>query len=1035
MTTYLSATFTGADTAAGVMPNADTGQAFTQSVDSGSASWRILSNQAVETSTTARENHLRADSGIADGTFTATLAVKPSGGFYTDCSLVIRGASATSNTFIMLNAEQTVYTLYRKVAGTFTAIGTVAKNPAAGDVMSIVASGSTLTASVGGVSVTVTETTGQTATWVGIRGDTDTGDAVAPRSIAFDNLTATDGAAPLGAASAADDVTLAADLTGIAAVLPVALGSATTADDVTLAANLTVIISGTIALVASTGSDVALAATLNTDLVHLLPWTRDVSGKTLLDIVLADAEMAVTPPFAAVNAEGLPPINTIALPPVVTVPGFPPVMVERVLTRTSVTVPAMAPGLDGRVHVNDAVYDAYPSVKADVGVVHTIIGGQDFTYFRGSPVGGTEHLASPFGDISASVSFPQITPQDQPGVGVLAALDHDKSFERIMVHPNGTIRRLWSGHLVSDDGGNDASGPRTSWEAVGTLFQASTFGHRVPLTMKPTDRGTIIARSLNRVIGRVYPVLPVVATGITTQDRGSSTDSELAYVGNLLATMWTAAGRQWTIMKTPGSRSEYRLGLKGMTTVHHTVTTGQRGVEVNLSRDKTGTVNCILGHGILPNGYAWSGRVWPNFHPDTTPAYPFANTANVITVGTTDAMTDSGSGVSDWQQKVNDLNLTPNVVVDGVFNINDSATLLVIQKDAGLTEDGILGPQSWSGTFNGGDGNSGDLFGSYRRPLAIHTKTEPYLFSASGAVIGKNPGYAGGGPGGRRYELDLNYGAGSTPAQAKVSATLQIARDRLPGYVGTITLQADTREDSRFFIIPNQGIKLIGYNGRDVLLHVVSVDRDYDSLTVTLTVDEKARDAMTVAAIRERDKAAKADPARRPGFSPKRSSLEQDLTVEFDGDSPAGVIPKTALYGGLWIRIPFPLSQGGSIAKIELRTSPPTKFYFSIFNSTNVTPAHLVSNVGNPGVGTEPYARTDAKGAALDALGLIQGYGEAGAACGYGLKSEGTGTLSGEFGATSPQTYNAQEDGAVSLLVYAAGSCSISGRIYPSPVQ
>lgn len=705
-------------------------------------------------------------------------------------------------------------------------------------------------------------------------------------------------------------------------------------------------------------------------------------------------------------------------------------MIERAILRESITVPAMVPGTDHRVRVSDAVYDAYPRVSAVVGVPHLIIGGVDVTYWRGVPsVIVSDRQEQPFGDVTASVNFPQQTPMDKPGAGDLAWLKAGNPVEIIIVN-GSSITRCWAGHLISDDGGNDSDAARSTWAASGTMWQASTFGHRVPTIMGPTDIGAVLAGALNGVVARRYPAIASVSTGIKTTARGSSQDSELAYCQSILAPAWTTDGRQWTVAKKAGTARGYQIRLKDRTTVHQTVTVGARGVAVNLSRDLTSTANALYGRGIGPDGRAWAGWCYPNLSADTAPAYPYASGATVMNVGATDAGTSSGHGVSDWQRRVNDLNLTGNVPTDGVYNASDAAVCRDIQSAYGLQVDGTVGPQTWAATFAVGS-SGGDLTGAYRRPLAIDPTTEPHRYTPTGAVSGPNPGFTNA----MRFERDTDYGAGVTKAEATASAKLELARDKTPGLTGTITLTTDPREGSRMLIAPGSNIKALGYNATNPLLHIAAVDRDWANLSVTLEVDEHARDAITLAAIRARTKEAIVDPARRPGRTNRRSRLDQDAVVPFDSESDAGIIPRHALYRGLWTVVRIPISQAGDIAKIDIRTSSPAAPFCVAFFSGRVTPAHLVHLVGDPLAGDNPFARTEAKADALDDLGLIEAFGGPGSAAGYWPKDQSGAVLTGRLKDTGGMAYASAKPPWVWVAEWSPTSCFISGRLYPAPVQ
>jgi hypothetical protein len=69
----------------------------------------------------------------------------------------------------MLQSNSTNYQLYKKVAGTFTALKTIAVTPVIGDVLKVVLSGSTITPYINGVAqAAATDAFNSTATKHGI---------------------------------------------------------------------------------------------------------------------------------------------------------------------------------------------------------------------------------------------------------------------------------------------------------------------------------------------------------------------------------------------------------------------------------------------------------------------------------------------------------------------------------------------------------------------------------------------------------------------------------------------------------------------------------------------------------------------------------------------------------------------------------------------------------------------------------------------------------------------------------------------------
>ena len=672
---------------------------------------------------------------------------------------------------------------------------------------------------------------------------------------------------------------------------------------------------------------------------HLEPWTADLSRRTLLPLVTSGS-FDFTPPLAV----------------------LPTGMTQRVVWRRSIEVPQLrdVPGIvvdsvTNGLRVPDPIYDAFTVIADEpVGVLHVLVSGVDVTYFRDSrTIVERDRAEEPFGDSTMRLSFPQITTLDIPGDGDLTWLTPNAPIQLVLqqfevdeesgeLMPTGTVRRLWAGDLISDDSGNDPKKSVRSYDARGSLFQAATVNHQVPVVLDQTDIGTLVPRTFNAVPSRRYPKLPNKLSGLMSRQRGSWSDTEMDHAQNLLATAYTTGGRQLTVGKISGTVNSYEVRVKRITPVL-TVTNGQRGVEPSLSRDMTQIRNVIWGQGVGPDGYGWFNTFYPGYIPDDAPAYP----GTLMSLGSTDA-TSSG-GVSVWQQRVRDLGWT--IAVDGVIGAGDVAIIKSVQKRYGLAIDGIIGPQTWTGTFDVG-ANGGDLTNVIRLPLAADTRTQKWLYTADGSIAGPNPDYDKS----IMVVSDfVDFGPGTTRAQGVESAQQIIDRESFPSLTGTIVLRSDPREMSRLLIEPGMRITILGYEGTDPDLHIASVERNWQDRTVTLTVDQYGRDAMTLASIRKRNKESRRDPARRPGNVNKRSRLDMDQIVPFDGESPAGRIPRTALYPGLWSVRHIPVSTLGRVAQLDIRTSAPTKFAFALFGAP-IKPAHLVKYVGsNPLALSSPY--------------------------------------------------------------------------------
>ena len=722
-----------------------------------------------------------------------------------------------------------------------------------------------------------------------------------------------------------------------------------------------------------------------------------------------------------------------ATPPLAVVPeGY----TERPIMRASRVVPdlrtiegVIVDPVTNQPRLTDDLYFALPVTEAEVGVPHLIFHHHgkvvDATYFRGGFTKIlTDRREEPFGDATMSFELPNVSsmdsyPDDEDHP--LWFLINRANVQIELVKSDGSSTIVWTGHVVATDTGNSESSPNKRLDCVGSLFQASTDRMHPPPFLDPTDVGTLMSRALTAVTSRRYPVISAVATGIMSRQRGSWADSPLAFVQSLLSTAWTSGGNQWTIAKIEGSRRSYEIRLK-KTTPEWTVTNGAHGVSVDLTRDGSAIRNVIYGHGVGPDGNAWFNYKYPNLHSDTAPEYPFASPSSVITIGTTDGDTTSGDGVSVWQRRARDLGY--KLAIDGVFNTSDAEVARYVQRRFGASVDGVVGPQTWNATFGVGS-NSGDLSSVIRLPLAADPRTQRYLYNGDGSVAGENPEFDGNV---LIYADDVDFGAGITRAEGIVSAQQIVDRESEPGLTGRIVLTQDPRENSRMLIPPGDKITLVGYEGADRVLHITAVERDWQTGTVTLDVDEKSRDAMTVAQIRTRDKEARRDPARRPGNPNRRSRLDVDQVVPFDGESGAGVIPKLALYGGLWTVIRIPVSETGRVAKMHLEAGSP--FAIAFFGAP-ITPAHLVSYVGNPLASDAPFEPHERE---LDAHWFIEGFGQKGQRCGYYPGAEDRSTPFTGVEEQGGFEYTSSRAPWVWVAMFAASSCFLEGNIYPDTV-
>lgn len=320
-----------------------------------------------------------------------------------------------------------------------------------------------------------------------------------------------------------------------------------------------------------------------------------------------------------------------------------------------------------------------------------------------------------------------------------------------------------------------------------------------------------------------------------------------------------------------------------------------------------------------------------------------------------------------------------------------------------------------------------DNGGVIRRPLAADPRTQKWLFDDDGNITGTNPVFDGNV---LPREDDVDFGQNSKAIGIR-SAQQIVDRESVPSFVGRITVETDPREGWRGDIQAGDKLTLIGYQGRDLILHVTDVEVSLDgSMPVTLTVDERSRDAMTVAQIRDRNKEARRDPALRPGNPNRRSRLEQDQIVPFDSESKAGRIAPFFATGGAWTIVSVPFATAGRIAKVHFDMGSPTCAGLFAIRPSQAT---LNALIGNPQTQDDPLK------AHMNTLendyGLCAFWGQQGQRMGYSPgREDASDPFTGDFDEATGFDYVAQANARLYLAVYAASSTTVSGRCYPALV-
>ena len=478
----------------------------------------------------------------------------------------------------------------------------------------------------------------------------------------------------------------------------------------------------------------------------------------------------------------------------------------------------------------------------------------------------------------------------------------------------------------------------------------------------------------------------------------------------------------WTLQKDPNRTPVVRL--KDRWTAHATMRAGQPGLVLGtLLKDPTTARNVVYGEGTDTQGHTWRNTKYPNLRPVTPPLYP----GSPLSLGTV-----SGA-VQTWAQAMFDAGWRINVgtLYDG--SCRDACR--AFQAANGLVVTGVVGAQTWAATFVTGS-NNGDLTASYVAPLAERPYVEPYLYDAFGGIIGPNPVFD---PTQLRVEGWETFGTGVDKATAEISALSELMRQGAASYTGTITLYSDPNEMSRYDLRAGMNLLLQGLRGRDVFLHIAQVSLAWNTpkRPVTLTVDERAQDLVTIATLRTADRST-TDPVRRTRHNRRASRIIPDRAAQFDFEAGGGILPAFVLEAGLWSVVRMPAATAGTIVEMDATTSSPaTRFALGIFNQP-VTPAALAAFMPNPladaGGGESEWTANEAQ---LTNMGLVIGWGQIDDACGFSpLQESDTGAvLNGSFSDQGAWQFQSLIPPWLWVACWAEEQCTIQGRLFPQPVD
>lgn len=464
---------------------------------------------------------------------------------------------------------------------------------------------------------------------------------------------------------------------------------------------------------------------------------------------------------------------------------------------------------------------------------------------------------------------------------------------------------------------------------------------------------------------------------------------------------------QWTLRKDPERRLKF--AIKDNWTVNWTVDCGQPGISHSLTQDYAWAPNVYYGEGVDKDNCRWRNSKYPNIHPDDAPVWP----GWLISVH----YNNQSDAVGRWQQGMKDRGWP--ITVDWNYGWDDNHVCMRLQEQAGLTVDGIVGPQTWAATFAPGE-NAGSLNGAYYAPLAENGYVEPFTYAANGAITGRNERQI---KEWVRIEHYDNYGEKTSKEEATISAQAKMRKDVGENWTGTITFKTDPAEGHRFDIREGQNILYKGFKAHDVMFHIAEVKFNPDDLSVTCTVDTAFRDAMTLDAIWKRNADLNNSPSRADTRYMSSSRVVEDRIAVWDCENGSGIIPRMGLYQNLWQVVRIPAGEFGQIIQAYFKLDVAAEFAVAVFDRS-IKPVDLVAH-GDP-----------------TATGFWQNFPEdQGLVIAWGGEGQMAGYYPGRGGGTDPVTGVLKDNGSwnywstqppwIWIAFYSTATTFVEGRLFP----
>jgi hypothetical protein len=616
-----------------------------------------------------------------------------------------------------------------------------------------------------------------------------------------------------------------------------------------------------------------------------------------------------------------------------------------------------------------------------------VIGGVDVSYFRGVVTPEPDYqLVEPLLYSTATIDLPQVRPAfEHLGVGALSWCRKGASvlIQRVDIDTGLVVTTDYRGLVIDLDISGDSLVIGCGGEAAGRLAMIQK---QLEIRDYTKDIGWFAAYWLRNWN---LPFLPALGptTGITLGTSGGV--SALDYISELCTQARLIGGTQYTIMPGIGAAAgtdSYGMAPKDTTTIHGTVYLDDTRCVGALRSDLAEEPNRIYATAVGPDARRIRGAVYPGLIQGQAPAWPGGTLSEGATGNTVVA-------------------LNSRLIVTGFLNAADvhdnniwsPATTAAVQQfrrhvgaSAGSTMTSGLWDILWDNTRT-----SWSMTNAHIEPMAQLDAVRPYNLTGSGALAGRNASYDPSVPPVDR-NIDMGKGFTETTVRGWSQAALDAASQ--PNWVGTITITQGaipagnhTPGDPISSLLrardikPGMNLRLPLFAG-GITVHVSGVTvtgaKDGDLGSVQLIVDTRARDALEVWQIVQRNRASRKSPARRWLDANLASAQTKDVVNEWD--DVGGKISTVSVPSQTWTVFPVIAGQEGQVTRLHLNTNPNAAFAVAIFGR-KITSGQLTRLVGSPmtEAGQAKWSNAAIRKQLDDTFVLLYVAGDSAQPCGY----------------------------------------------------